>query len=84
MQEPVTSFIGAFGPGSGTSLGTATMPILFPQIRFLTDDAWPIIRGIADNNAFPILLMNQYGKDKLFVLTIPTISPICMRSRSPR
>jgi hypothetical protein len=71
MQEPVSSFIGAFGPGSGTSLGSATMPILFPQIRFLTNDAWPIIRGIADNNAFPILLMNQYGKGKLFVLTIP-------------
>jgi hypothetical protein len=71
MQEPVTSFIGAFGPGSGTSLGSATQPILFPQIRFLTNDAWPVVRGIADNNAFPILLMNQYSKGKLFVLTIP-------------
>jgi len=71
MQEPVTSFIGAFGPGAGTSLGSASSPILFPQIRFLTNDAWPVIRGIADNNAFPILLMNEYGKGKLFVLTIP-------------
>ena len=71
MHEPVTSFIGAFGPGSGTRLGSATQPILFPQIRFLTNDAWPVVRGIADNNAFPILLMNQYGKGKLFVLTIP-------------
>ena len=71
MQEPVTSFIGAFGPGAGTSLGSASSPIFFPQIRFLTNDAWPVIRGIADNNAFPILLMNEYGKGKLFVLTIP-------------
>jgi len=71
MQEPVSSFIGAFGPGAGTSLGKASAPILFPQIRFLTNDAWPVIRGIADNNAFPILLMNQYGKGKLFILTIP-------------
>lgn len=71
MQEPVTSFIGAFGPGAGTNLGSASSPILFPQIRFLTNDAWPVIRGIADNNAFPILLMNEYGKGKLFVLTIP-------------
>lgn len=71
MHEPVTSFIGAFGPGSGTALGDATKPILFPQIRFLTNDAWPVIRGIAHNNAFPILLMGQYGKGKLFVLTIP-------------
>jgi len=71
MQEPVTSFIGAFGPGPGTTLGDAAQPILFPQIRFLTNDAWPIIRGIADGNSFPILLMDQYGKGKLFVLTIP-------------
>jgi hypothetical protein len=71
MQEPVTSFIGAFGPGAGTSLGSASSPIFVPQIRFLTNDAWPVIRGIADNNAFPILLMNEYGKGKLFVLTIP-------------
>jgi hypothetical protein len=71
MQEPVTSFIGAFGPGAGTGLGNASSPIFFPQIRFFTNDAWPVIRGISDNNAFPILLMNQYGKGKLFVLTIP-------------
>ncbi len=71
MHEPVTSFIGAFGPGAGTPLGSASAPILFPQIRFLTNDAWPVIRGISDNNGFPILLMNQYGKGKLFVLTIP-------------
>jgi hypothetical protein len=71
MHEPVTSFIGAFGPGPGTGLGDATKPILFPQIRFLTNDAWPVIRGIADNNAFPILLMDQFGKGKLFVLTVP-------------
>ena len=71
MHEPVTSFIGAFGPGAGTALGKASAPILIPQIRFLTNDAWPVIRGIADNNGFPILLMNQYGKGKLFVLTVP-------------
>ena len=71
MHEPVTSFIGAFGPGAGTALGNASKPILFPQIRFLTNDAWPVIRGIADNNAFPILLMNQYGQGKLLVLTVP-------------
>jgi hypothetical protein len=71
MHEEVTSFIGALGPGPGTALGAATKPILFPQIRFLTNDAWPVVRGIADNNAFPILLMDQYSKGTLFVLTIP-------------
>ena len=80
MQEPVSSFIGAFGPGAGTSLGKASTPILFPQIRFLTNDAWPVIRGIADNNAFPILLMNQYGKGKLFVLTCPITLRTCINA----
>jgi hypothetical protein len=37
----------------------------------LTNDAWPVVRGIADNNGFPILLMNQYGNGRLYVLTIP-------------
>ena len=71
MQEPITRFLGAYGAGAGNDLGSAAKPILFPQIRFLTNDAWPVIRGIADNNAFPIMLMDQYGKGKLFVLTIP-------------
>jgi hypothetical protein len=71
MQEPITSFLGAYGPGSGSGFGAAANPILFPQIRFLTNDAWPVIRGIANNNAFPILLMDHYGKGRLLVLAIP-------------
>jgi hypothetical protein len=67
----VTNFIGAFGPGSGTDLGTTAKPILFPQIRFYTNDAWPVIRGISDNNLFPLLLSDNYGPGHLFVLTIP-------------
>jgi len=67
----VTSFIGAFGPGAGTDLGKSVAPILIPHLRFLTNDAWPVVRGIADNNGFPMLLMNQYGKGTLYVLTIP-------------
>ncbi len=71
MAVPVTSFLGAFGPGAGTDLGKPQNAILFPQIRFFTNDAWPLIRGIADDNAFPILLMDKYGAGNLFVLTVP-------------
>lgn len=67
----VTNFIGAFGAGSGADLGKSSSPILIPHLRFLTNDAWPVVRGIADNNGFPMLLMNEYGKGKLFILTIP-------------
>ncbi len=67
----VNSFIGAFGSGAGLDIGKSVAPILIPHLRFLTNDSWPVVRGIADNNGFPILLMNQYGKGKLYVLTIP-------------
>jgi hypothetical protein len=67
----VTNFIGAFGAGAGADLGKSSSPILIPHLRFLTNDAWPVVRGIADNNGFPMLLMNEYGKGKLFILTIP-------------
>ncbi len=67
----VTSFVGAFGSGSGTDIGRSAAPILIPQLRFLTNDAWPVVRGIADNNGFPMLLMNEYGRGKLYVMTIP-------------
>ncbi|HEV2399485.1 MAG TPA: hypothetical protein VGS27_21255 [Candidatus Sulfotelmatobacter sp.] len=67
----VTNFIGAFGAGPGGDLGKSSTPILIPHLQFLTNDAWPIIRGIGDNNGFPIMLMNQYGKGTLYVLTIP-------------
>jgi len=67
----VSSFIGAFGPGAGADLGKSAEPILIPHLRFLTNDAWPVVRGIADNNGFPMMLMNQYGKGTLYVMTIP-------------
>ncbi len=71
MHASITNFYGAFGSGSGNNLGTASSPILFPEIRFYTNDAWPVIRGTANGNGFPILLMDGYSKGKLFVLTIP-------------
>jgi len=67
----VANFIGAYGPGAGTPLGDAEKPILIPQVKFFTNDAWPVIRGIADGNGFPMVLMDEYGKGKLYVLTIP-------------
>jgi hypothetical protein len=67
----VSSFIGAFGSGAGVAMGASASPIVIPHLRFLTNDAWPVVRGIGDNNGFPILLMNDYGKGRLFVLTIP-------------
>ena len=66
----VNQYWGAFGPGGGNSLGEST-PILVPRIRFLTNDAWPVVRATANGYAAPLLLMHRYSKGTLFVLTIP-------------
>jgi hypothetical protein len=45
--------------------------ILIPQIAYLTNDSWEEISALDDTNGWPILHTADYGKGKLFVLTIP-------------
>ncbi len=66
----IQKYWGAFGPGGGTDLGESKA-ILVPRISFLTNDAWPVVRGTANGYAAPLLLMDRYSKGILFVLTIP-------------
>ncbi len=66
----VHEYWGASGAGGGTSLGE-TASILIPEIGFMTNDAWPVVRGTANGRGAPLLLMNQYSKGILYVLTIP-------------
>lgn len=71
-KASVTEYSGAFGPGNRTALGSnASGAMLFPEIRFLTNDGWPLISGLANGNGFPILLMDRYSKGILFVWAIP-------------
>lgn len=65
-----TEYWGAYGAGGGSHLG-ASAPILMPKIEFMTNDAWPLIRGTANGGGTPILLMDRYGKGILYVLNIP-------------
>lgn len=65
-----TEYWGAFGAGGGSSLGTSA-PLLVPEIDFVTNDAWPLVRGTAGGRGAPLLLMDRYGKGTLYVLTIP-------------
>lgn len=66
----VNEYWGAFGAGGGANLGS-TSDVLFPEIAFLTNDAWPIVRGTANGRGAPLLIMDRYSKGILFVLTIP-------------
>ena len=45
--------------------------VLVPEIAFLTNDAWPVVRGYAAGGGAPLLLLDHYSKGVLYVLTIP-------------
>jgi len=70
----IHDFINGYGAGNGTSLNDPKQDnpsVLFPEIRFMTNDTWGIIRGVASAKGFPIVLMNRYSKGVLYVVTIP-------------
>jgi hypothetical protein len=65
-------YLTGFGAGSGSALGTEENPeILFPDIRFLTNDSWPVIRAISSGRGYPLMLMNRYSKGILYVWILP-------------
>ena len=45
--------------------------VLFPEIDFLTNDSWALVRAEANGNGFPLLLMNRYSQGVLYVWTMP-------------
>lgn len=70
----IDQFVEGYGAGNGTSLNAAygqQKPILFPDIRFYTNDSWAVVRGVAGAKGFPLLLMNRYSEGALFMLTVP-------------
>jgi hypothetical protein len=68
----VREFIRGYGAGAGATLSDASTPqVLIPEVRFWTNDSWPIVRAVAADKGFPVLLMDRYGKGVLYVLAIP-------------
>ena len=62
-----------FGSGSRSGLGDEVRAagVLFPQIRFNTNDAWALVSAMSDNVGFPLLLMDRYDKGVLYIWTMP-------------
>ncbi len=64
-----------FGPGNRAALtnaATGAPAILFPQIGFLTNDAWSLVSAMSDGVGYPLLLLDRYGKaGRLYVWTMP-------------
>lgn len=68
------AFYDGFGAGNGERLDDPahpSRPVLFPELHYFTNDAWPVIRGVSNRKGFPILLMDHYSKGTLFILNIP-------------
>jgi hypothetical protein len=63
---------GGFGAGNYSMLdGGTNADVLFPEIEFLTNDSWPLVRAEANGNGFPLLLLNRYSRGVLYVWTVP-------------
>jgi len=69
----IDRYFDGFGAGNGTELKEAgkSSKVLFPEVRFYTNDSWGIIRGVASAKGFPIVLMNHYSKGTLYLWTVP-------------
>ncbi|MGA7342780.1 MAG: hypothetical protein WBX18_19420 [Terracidiphilus sp.] len=66
----VQNYWGGPGAGAGADLGS-TAEVAVPEIGFMTNDAWPVVRGTANGRGAPLLLMDRYSKGIFYVLTIP-------------
>jgi len=65
-------YVGGFGAGNGRAMGDETnSDILFPEIDFLTNDAWALVRALANGGGYPLLLMDRYSKGILYIWTMP-------------
>ena len=65
-------YAGGFGAGNFSTLdGDKNADVLFPEIDFLTNDSWSLVRAEANGNGFPLLLLNRYSKGTLYVWTMP-------------
>jgi hypothetical protein len=68
-----TDYSTGFGAGNRSGLGDDDKKprILFPEVRFLTNDAWGLVSALENGNGYPILLMDKYSKGTFYVWTMP-------------
>lgn len=65
-------YAAGFGAGNFSTLdGETNADVLFPEIDFLTNDSWPLVRAEANGNGYPLMLLNRYSRGVLYVWTMP-------------
>ncbi|MGQ9478954.1 MAG: hypothetical protein ACUVQ0_02895, partial [Thermoproteota archaeon] len=47
------------------------IPILIPQVKYATNDAWEVITALIRGSGYPMLLQARYANGILHILTIP-------------
>lgn len=52
-------------------VAAADKNILLPWLKASTNDAWVLAEGLGEDNNIPVVIAVNYGKGRLFVLTIP-------------
>ncbi|MEM3145807.1 MAG: permease [Thermoproteota archaeon] len=46
-------------------------PIIIPQLKYATNDAWEFVTALDKGSGYPILLQTKYANGTLYILTIP-------------
>ena len=65
-------YLSSFGAGNGAVIGDEkASDVLFPEIDFLTNDSWALVRALAGGRGYPLLFMDRYSKGILYIWTIP-------------
>ena len=65
-------YLSSFGAGNSAAIGSGqTGDTLFPVVEFLTNDAWALVRALANGKGYPLLFMDRYSKGVLYVWTMP-------------
>ena len=65
-------FLSGYGAGDNSVLGAeASGDVLFPELDFFTNDAWALVRALANGRGYPLLFMDRYSKGILYVWTMP-------------
>ena len=66
-------YTAGFGSGSRATVGEESggRGILFPQVRFFTNDAWALVSARENGNGYPLLLMDRYAQGVLYVWILP-------------
>lgn len=54
-----------------TNIYRSEKEVLFPQVEYLTNDAWDLLSCMSGGNGYPVLLEADYAKGILYVLTVP-------------